>query len=317
VGVALIALGALLAPVSILSTWAVTQVTDTDRFVATFAPLGADDEVQAYLASRVTEAIEEQVDFPALVDPFFDAVTADLGSVGTLAADAVKGLVQQGARQLLSSAVSGIVESDAFSATFEQSLRVSHTILVRALTDDPDALVQLAPDGTIGVQLGPIVEGVKQRLIDSGLGFAAAIPEVDRVIPLATSESLVRLRGVYAVAQAVGFWLPWAVVALLVGGLLILGRGIRSVIASAGALAGGVALLLVGTGIGRAVALRELDALGLPPGVASLVFDRVVGDIVSASVWVLCFALLVALLCWVVPIAAARWQRRKDASAPA
>jgi hypothetical protein len=193
-GIALIALGALLAPVAILSSWAVTQVSDTDRFVATFAPLGADPEVQAFVATQVTQVITEQVDFPALVDPFFDSLTADLGSTGTLAAEAVKGLVQQGARQLLSGAVSGVVESPAFAAMWEESLRVSHTVLVRVLTENPDALLQLAPDGTIGVQLGPIVERVKQSLVDGGLGFASAIPEVDRVVPIAKSETLVQLR---------------------------------------------------------------------------------------------------------------------------
>lgn len=312
VGVALIALGALLAPIAILSTWAVTQVSDTDRFVATFAPLGADDDVQAFVAERVTEVIVEQVDFPALVDPFFDSLTADLGTTGTLAAEAVKGLVQQGARQLLAGAVSGVVESDTFSVMWEESLRASHAILVRVLTDDPDSIVQLAPDGTIGVELGPIVEQVKQSLVDGGLGFASAIPEVDRTVPIAQSEELVQLRTVYSIALAVGFWLPWAVVALVLGGLLIVGGGIRSIIFSAGGIAVGMGVLLVGTAIGRSVALRELDALGLPPTVAEVMFDRVVGDIVTAASWALGFALVVALICWLVPLATSWWRSRSE-----
>lgn len=282
--------------------------------MATFAPLGADPEVQAFVATQVTQVITEQVDFPALVDPFFDSLTADLGSTGTLAAEAVKGLVQQGARQLLSGAVSGVVESPAFSTMWQESLRVSHTVLVRVLTEDPDALVQLAPDGTIGVQLGPIVERVKQSLVDGGLGFASAIPDVDRVVPIAKSETLVQLRTAYSIALAVGFWLPWAAVALVVGGLLVLGGGIRSIIGSAGGIAAAMALLLVGTAIGRAVALREWDALGLPPLVAQHVFDQVVGDIVTATSWALGFALLIALLCWLVPLATAWWTRRSAPS---
>lgn len=316
VGIAFIALGALLAPVAILSHWAVSQVSDTDRFVATFAPLGADPEVQSFVASSVTAAIEEQVDFPALVDPFFDSLTADLGATGTAAAEAVKGLVQQGARQLLAGAVSSVVESQTFSTMWEESLRVSHTVLVRVLTENPDAVVQLAPDGTIGVQLGPIVDRVKQSLVDGGLAFASAIPEIDRVVPIAKSETLVQLRTAYSIAQAIGFWLPWLVVALVLGGLLIIGGGIRSIVLSASGIAAGMALLLIGTAVGRSVALRELDALGLPPAVAQHVFDKVVGDIVTATSWVLAFALLVALICWFVPLATTWWARKGAPSAP-
>lgn len=315
-GSALIVLGALLAPIAILSSWAVTQVSDTDRFVATFAPLGADDEVQAFVAQRVTEVIEEQVDFASLVDPFFDSLTADLGTPGALAAEAVKGLVQQGARQLLAGAVSGVVESDTFSVMWEESLRVSHGVLVRVLTDDSDSIVQLAPDGTIGVELGPIVERVKDSLVEGGLGFASAIPEVDRTIPIAQSEELVQLRAVYSIALAVGFWLPWAVVALVIGGLLVVGGGIRSIIFSAGGIALAMGVLLLGTAIGRSVALRELDLLGLPPAVATVMFDRVVGDIVTAATWALGFALVVALICWIVPLASSWWRSRGE-SAPA
>lgn len=312
----MIALGALLAPVAILSGWAVSQLTDTDRFVATFAPLGADDEVQSYLASTVSKAIEEHVDFPSLVDPFIDGLAGDVGLSETYAVDAVKGLVQQGARQLLGTAVSTVVESDTFSALFEQSLRVSHGVLIRALTDN-GTVMSVADDGTIGVELGPIVESVKSSLVDGGLGFAAAIPEVHHTVPIATSQALVQLRSAYAVATAIGGWLPWVVVSLVLGGLIVVGGGIRSVIGSAAGIAASAAVLLIGTGIGRLVALRELDALGLPPTVAAHVFDRAIGDIVMAASWVLGFALIVAVVCWLVAVATQWWVGRRATANPA
>jgi hypothetical protein len=296
-GIALIALGALLAPVAILTGWAIGQLSDTDRFVATFAPLGADDEVQAFVAAQVTDAIEEQIDFEALIDPFFDGLTAGLGTVGTAAADAVKGFAVQGARQLVAGAVSRVVESDGFSAVWEQALRASHSTLVTVLSGESE-VVSLADDGTIGIELGPIVERVKTSLVDGGLTFAAAIPEIDRTVPVATSQALVSARTAYGIAVAVGAWLPWLVFALVVGGLLLAGVGVRSIVLSSGGVAVGMVLLLVGIAIGRSVVVHEFAALGIPPTVGSLIIDRTVGDIVVAGVWVLVVVLVVALAVW-------------------
>lgn len=311
-GVALVALGALLAPVAILSGWAIGQVTDTDRFVATFAPLGSNDEVQSVVATRVSEAIDEQLDLEAVIAPFFEELTADLGPVGSAGAQAIQGLVVQGARQLIDGAVHRVVESDGFSAVWEQALRTSHGTLVAVLEGESEVLT-LSDDGTIGIELGPIVERVKSSLIEGGLGFASAIPEIDRTIPLATSESLVTLRTAYGVASAVGLWLPWLVVALLVGGILLAGAGIRSLVFSAGGVAIAMLVLLIGVGIGRAVAIHELDALGLSPVVAGLVFDQVIGDIVAVTVWVLVAVLVVGLVAALVPWLRRWWSRRSGA----
>ena len=311
-GVALVALGALLAPVAILSGWAIGQVTDTDRFVATFAPLGANDEVQTYVATRVSDAIDEQLDLESVIAPFFEDLTADFGPVGSAGAQAIQGLVVQGARQLIDGAVHRVVESDGFSAVWEQALRTSHGTLVAVLEGESEVL-SLSDDGTIGIELGPIVERVKTSLVDGGLGFASAIPEIDRTIPLATSEGLVTLRTAYSVASAVGLWLPWLVVALLVGGILLAGAGIRSLVFSAGGVAVAMLLLLVGVGIGRAVALHELDALGLTPAIAGLVFDQVVGDIVTVAVWVLVAELMIGLAVAVAPRVRRWWSARRVA----
>ncbi len=311
-GAALVALGAVLAPVAILSGWAIGQVTDTDRFVATFAPLGSNDEVQSAIAGRVSDAIDEQLDLEAVIAPFFDELTADFGPVGSAGAQAIEGLVVQGARQLIDGAVHRVVESDGFSVVWEEALRASHGTLV-AVLDDESQVLTMSDDGTLGIELGPIVERVKASLVDGGLGFASAIPEIDRTIPLVTSESLVTLRNAYAVANAVGFWLPWLVVALLVGGILLAGAGLRSLVFSAGGVAVAMLLLLIGIGIGRAVAIHEIDALGLSPVVAGLVFDQVIGDIVVVTVWVLVAVLVVGLGAVAIPRLRRWWARRNGA----
>jgi hypothetical protein len=54
--------------------------------------------------------------------------------------------------------------------------RASHRAFVAAVQGDPDAALAIGGDGTISVQLGPIIETVKDRLVEQGVGFAANIP---------------------------------------------------------------------------------------------------------------------------------------------
>ena len=54
VGYILIALAALLAPLAVVSVWARSQVTDTDRYVETVAPLASDPAVQAAVTTNIT-----------------------------------------------------------------------------------------------------------------------------------------------------------------------------------------------------------------------------------------------------------------------
>ncbi|MGO8609871.1 hypothetical protein ACC848_43725, partial [Rhizobium johnstonii] len=73
-------------------------------------------------------------------------------------------------------------------------------------------------------QLGEIVARVQDRLVDQGVGIAGVIPTVDRVVIIGTGDNVALLRTVYALAVAVGWWLPLIVLALFVGGILIARR---------------------------------------------------------------------------------------------
>ncbi len=294
----MIVIGALLAPVALVSAWAVSELSDTDSFVATFAPLGANDDVQAFLAQRVTETIEEQVDFTEISSSIVGAVIPSTGTVGSLATEALTGVLEQSMRQLVAGGVSRVVESDTFSAMWEETLRASHSVVIAALENDPDGVLSLGEGGELGIQLGPIVERVKTALVDGGLGFAAQIPEVDRTIVIVTSDSLATVQVAYGMARTVAFWLPWLALALVIGGLFVAGATVRSLIVSAGGVALGMVVLLVGLAIGRAIVLREFGVAGLPDTVGAVLFDQVVGGIYAASVTVLVSVLVIAFLAW-------------------
>ena len=62
----LISLACLLAPLSVTSVWASTQVSDTDQYVQTVAPLADDPAVQSAIAEDVSRAVLEYIDVETL-----------------------------------------------------------------------------------------------------------------------------------------------------------------------------------------------------------------------------------------------------------
>src|ERR687897_1930966 len=72
--IVLVVVGLLLAPVAVISAWARLELVDTERFVATFAPLAEEPAVQDYITEQATAAIEEQVDIPGLTKDVFDGI---------------------------------------------------------------------------------------------------------------------------------------------------------------------------------------------------------------------------------------------------
>ena len=300
VGTVLVVLGVLLAPVALLSAWAVDEFTDTDRFVDTFGPLASDPGVQRVVAAEVTALITEQVDVGALTAPLFEGLGDTLPPAAGLALGRLEGLVNSGITQLIGGTVDRVVESEAFATVWEAALRTSHAQLVGALEGDPDTALTIGDEGTIGIALGPIVANVQTALVDNGIRIAAAIPEVDRTIVLVKSESIASVQTAYRLAHGVAAWLPWLVVALIVGGVLLLGAGIRSIIGSAAGIALVMGLLIVGLAIGRAFVIDTVASTDLPVDVAQTLFHQLLGRVYTGAVTFALIGLVIAVAAWAI-----------------
>ena len=65
---------ALLAPLSVLATWANGQIQETDRYLETVGPLASDPDVQDAIAARVEQVIFSYLDLDAAVDEVVEAL---------------------------------------------------------------------------------------------------------------------------------------------------------------------------------------------------------------------------------------------------
>lgn len=294
----LLIVAVLLAPIAVLGTWARVQLVDTDRFVATFAPLAESPQVQSYISDQAMVAIDENLDIQGIVDDLADGLTQlDLPPRAEDAIQLLTVPAAQGIRGLINDAVDRVVTSEVFADVWETTLRETHSRAIAIIQGQEGTAITLE-DGTIAVDLGVVVSKVKEYMVDNGFGFADAIPEIEKSIPLATADSFVLIRTLYQVATAAGYWLPWVVLGLLVIGIALSLHRPRAVVATGAGLTIAFLALLAGLGIGKQFFIGAVSPSVMPTGTATVVFDQVVELMNSTLVALTVLALLITVGAW-------------------
>jgi len=273
----LITIGVLLAPVSVVAYWTKGYINDTDRFVASLAPLADDPAVRAYLVDEIVTVVNDNIDIESITKDLFDGLAnLDLPQEAKNALGLLEQPAVQGVQGLIRSAATNIVASDAFAQLWEQALRTSQTQVVAALEGDTSSALVISDTGEIGIQLGPIIEEVKKELVARGFSLAQNIPEVDRTIVVAQSDSLVQARTAYQLLNVLGFVLPLVSLGLIVLGVLVARRRSRTMIWAGLALAASMALLAAGIAVGQILFVSAVSPEYLPNDVAQALYDAVV-----------------------------------------
>jgi len=299
----LIVLGLILGSVSAVTGYVNALLTDTDQFVATFAPLAADPAVQTVLVNATNEVIDRQVDIPALTGDVFDGLRAlDMPPKASAALGLLEAPVAQGAQNLVHGMVQNVIASPTFADVWKQALSVSHTQTLAVLQGAPDAALAAASDGALRLQLGPILDGVRTRLLAEGVTFAQAIPTSDQTIVLVHNASLGKAVAVYGLVVNVSTWLPWIALALLLAGVLVARQRRRAVLAAGIAATVIMVLMLVAVALGRAVGIGALASGGsvITPAAAGSVFDQITAPLTQRMLALGLLALVAAVVAWVV-----------------
>lgn len=272
----LIVLTCILVPVALLATWVHDIVLDTDRYVATVAPLSGDPAVQDAAVHRITEAVGARVDGPKAADE----IASWLQSQGLppLAADAVRRLgpqIDSAVDQAVTKVATRVVTSDAFATVWRDANRAAHNAVVHALTGQGRGAVQVT-DGTVTLDIGTAVERVKKELVDAGLKPAAGIPQVNKQFVLFHSDQLAKYRKAAHLLDIVGNWLPVLVAVLGTAGVLLAHRRRRALARTA--LGGAFACLVVAVAliVARRYYLDHLPAQVQSKSAAAAVFDALV-----------------------------------------
>ena len=279
----LITVGVLLAPVSVVAYWTKGYVNNTDQVVSSLAPLAKDPAVQAYLVDEIVTVVNDNVDIESITSDLFTGLQSlDLPQGAKDALALLEKPAVQGIQGLIRSAASSIVTSDAFAQLWAQAVRVSQTQIVAALEGDPTSALVISGTGELGIQLGPIISEVKTELVNRGFTLAQNIPDVNRTIVVAQSDSLVQARTAYQLLNVLGFVLPLVSLGLIAIGILLARRRARALIWAGLTLAASMALLAAGVAVGRIVFVNSVAPAYLPSDTAQALYDAVV-PIINAT----------------------------------
>ncbi|PRB10899.1 hypothetical protein CQ047_05345 [Microbacterium sp. MYb72] len=278
----LIAVGVLLSPVAVVSTWAHRQLTDTAYFVDTFAPLAKDPAVQGFVADQVIAAIESQIDIDRIADDLFAGLQdLDVGPRAQEALALLQAPAVSGIRSLMETTVTGFITSDAFAAIWADALEFTHRQLVNTATGREDAAITIGA-GQVELQLEPIIRAVKDELIADGFPLADRIPTISRSIVIAEGDSVGLYLAVYHLVVAIGVWVPWLMLITLVAGVLSARSRARAAAWASGAVLVMMLLLGVGVDAGRNVFALAV-ASAVPHDAALAVYSEVLGFVASMT----------------------------------
>lgn len=302
----LITLAALLAPLSVVAVWVADQVADTDRYVATVAPLARQPDVRAAVTDRVTDAAMANIDLDALLSK---AAPDDRPRLEA-ALGGLRGPLTSGIRDFVRQTVANFVASDAFARLWVRLNRHAHAAFTGALTGDSGTAVQVRGDSVV-LDLEPVVAEVKKRLLGRGLSAASAIPEVRTDFTLVKSEDVGRVQSGFRALQVAGNWLPVVTVLLAAAGVLLAGRRRRALVAAALGIAAGVAALGIGLSLFRIVYLHHLPA-GADTAAAGAAYDQIVRFLRVSVRMVITLGVVVAVGGWLS--GGGRWAGRVTAA---
>ncbi|MEO7018111.1 MAG: hypothetical protein ABI130_08090 [Leifsonia sp.] len=310
--VVLIVVGTVLAPLAVVASWAKVQLTETDTFVATYSPLANDPAVQSFVTDKTMEVIAQKIDIPKITSQVVDGIISlGTGPVATRALQSLKAPAAQGITSLVRSTVSDFVRSAAFAQVWKEALRATHTQFTATMRGDPKAAIAIGSDGSVGVQLAPIIQRVKEQLIAKGITFASKIPVVHRTITVAQTSSLPTIQLFYGFAIGAGAWLPWVALVFLAAGVIVARRRALALVWASLALALAMLLTVAAFKIGQLIFVGSVSPSLIPAPVAVTIFETLSTAMRDTGVAVLVLAVVVALVAWYSgPFTAPRRLRR-------
>ena len=292
----LVLLGALIAPLSVVATWAHDEIGDTDRYVETVAPLASEPAVQDALTDLITDVIITQLRVDEVTREALDALAQQafvppraaplLPALATPLTNAVENFVRD--------TVARVVRSETFEQAWVAANREAHDQAVAVLTGADTGQVEVT-DNAVSVNIATFVEAAKQLLVERGFALAERIPEVDASFVLFKSDDI-------GTAQTWFSWLETASRVLPILGLVLLATAVlvahdrRRALLAVG-LSVAVAMVLLGLVLNlvRPLYLDAVPTDVLPTDAAAVVYDQLIRFVRTALRAVLVIALALAI----------------------
>ncbi|HEX6843717.1 MAG TPA: hypothetical protein VF235_01255 [Actinomycetota bacterium] len=170
--VALIVLSILSLSAAMPGAWGRRTLLNTDRYVATVAPLASDPAVQEALARKVTDAVFEALDVEGRIDGLIEDRAPQLGFI--------VGPITEGLYDFVQSKVQEVFASEAFASFWTEANRLVHGAAIAALEGDDEGALTIQ-DGKVVFNYLPLVNEVLQGISSTAsdlIGKPVSFPEI-------------------------------------------------------------------------------------------------------------------------------------------
>lgn len=296
IAIVLVVLTAVLAFAAVPAMYLRSELIDTDRYVATVAPLASDPAIQAEIADKVTQQITDAVDFKTVIADALNELSKTAPRVAAVITGLAPAIAEQ-TKNLIHTAVSKFVATPQFQGLWVQVNRVAHQGLVNLATGSSGGTVTIDQNGTVTISTKEIIAQVKSALVQQGVGIAARIPDVDAQITLFQSPELVRATNAIRTLDATAPILAWLTVISAAGAIAVAPSGRkRSTISGVGlAVAIAMALLALGLVIGRTVLLNSIPPDSVSPAAAQSLVETLLVPLRNSLRLVFAVGLIIAV----------------------
>jgi hypothetical protein len=250
-------------------------------------------QVQAAIATEVTNAIQQQVDVEAILNQVFAGVITDRPRL-----QALVGPVSGAVNGFIETQVRDFIASDTFADLWVAANTRAQAALVRLLEGNDSGAISLQGDQVV-LDVSQVIDQVKQRLVARGLTIVerVPIPDKDRQIVLMDAPRLQQARTIYAFANPVARWLIVVVAVLYLAALVLSRRRPRITVIIGVVLAVNALLVAWALAVGRQLFVNQLA--GTVFGPASTVFyDRLLSYLQRGQQVLLWLGLFLVVVGW-------------------
>jgi hypothetical protein len=212
-------------------------------------------------------------------------------------AESLEGPLRNAVRTVVDRTVTRVITSDAFQQVWEGANRRSHAAVVNMLTGEREGAVRAEGD-TVRLDVGAVVDEVRERLVDAGFDKAAAIPDTDRTITLFHTEELDEAQDTMRLLDILGTWLP--VLTVVLAALAVWTNPAHRVMLMITATGVGLMMvvLLVVLAVVRRVYLDSVPPDALPTDAAAAIYDTFVRFLRDGTRTLLVVAVITALVAY-------------------
>jgi hypothetical protein len=298
--VSLVVLGALLLPLAALTVWTRNQVLNTDRYLQTVAPLSNDPAVINALTTRISTAIEDQLDVKAVVEEKLPE------NLKILAAP-----IASGADSLIASVTSKALNSKQFDTLWVDANRTGHDALVALLTGKQGKVID-SENGKVVISLQPIVEKVLDGVDEKfGLDLKSKIP-VDKInikYTLIDSPQLASLQSLIKWLNTLTWVMVVLALACFIGAIFVAPVRRKGVLRVGVGVVVSMTVTLVALSFARSAYLANLPQ-GANIAAATSVFDTLTRFVLQAFRVLFALGAVMVIAAWIAgPSGVAVWIR--------